>query len=123
MTVFDGFANELIFFPPSEANPFANLWNSQANNAPQTNENPFAFNSMSMPIHTMPPMSFPPMPPMIFTPPPTIPSNLDQLTDEELHQLEGNERENITERLKVWTAKMPFQSSIHNVNWACSYNY
>lgn len=41
------------------------------------------------------------MPPMIFTPPPTIPANLEQLSEEELRALEGNERHHVEERLKV----------------------
>lgn len=95
------FCDLLLIFHLIEPNPFANLWNSQANNAPQLGENPFAFNPMSMPMNNMPPFPFPPMPPMIFTPPPTIPANLDQLTDDELLALEGHERNNVTERLKV----------------------
>lgn len=93
----------IIFVSHFKANTFANLWNAQANVASQINENAFAFNPMTMPMHTMPSFALPPMPPMIFTPPPTIPPNLDQLTDEELRQLEGNERVNIAERLKVWS--------------------
>lgn len=58
-------------------------------------------------MNGMPPFAFPPMPPMIFTPPPTIPANLDQLTDEELHALEGNERQHVEERLKVCTNGEP----------------
>lgn len=90
-----------FFISSLEPNPFANLWNSQANAVPQLNDHTFAFSPMSMPMNAMPPLAFPPMPPMIFTPPPTIPANLDQLTEEELRALEGNERQHVEERLKV----------------------
>lgn len=45
----------------------------------------------------------PPMgiPPFAFTPPPVMPSNLDHLSDEELRLLEGTERRNVEERIKV----------------------
>lgn len=43
----------------------------------------------------------PPIPAFAFAPPPTIPANLEQLSDEELRLLEGNERRNVEERIKV----------------------
>lgn len=43
----------------------------------------------------------PPMPAFMFSPPPTAPAGLDQLSDEELRLLEGNERRNVEERIKV----------------------
>jgi len=48
------------------------------------------------------PFILPPFPFMApFAPPPPIPTNLDALSDEELHALEGNERRHIEERLKL----------------------
>lgn len=53
----------------------------------------------------------PPIPPFLFptipfvapysVPPPPPPPNLDRLTDEELRALEGHERKNVEERIKV----------------------
>lgn len=57
--------------------------------------NPFA----SMPMNPIPP---PPIPAFAFQPPPTVPTNLEQLSDEELRALEGNERRNVEERIKVF---------------------
>lgn len=59
----------------------------------------FPFNGFAgMPLNPIPP---PPMPISAFQPPPIIPPNLDQLSDEELRTLEGNERRNVEERIKV----------------------
>lgn len=49
----------------------------------------------------MGPIPPPPIPSFAFTPPPTLPTNLSQLSDEELQLLEGNERRNVEERIKV----------------------
>lgn len=49
----------------------------------------------------MNPIPPPPIPPFAFTPPPTVPANLEQLSDDELRLLEGNERRNVEERIKV----------------------
>lgn len=55
---------------------------------------PFSFNSFMMPP--------PPQPPaFMFPSPPNMPANLDQLSDEELQLLEGTERRNVEERIKV----------------------
>lgn len=52
-----------------------------------------------------PPFFLPSMPfmtpPAYTIPPPPIPSNLEQLTDEELRAMEGNQRRHIIERLKL----------------------
>lgn len=84
----------------SDPNPFANLFNAQAN-VPQFAENSFAFNPLTTPPMPINPLLSPPIPAFAFTPPPTIPTNLDQLSDEELRLLEGTERQNVEERIKV----------------------
>lgn len=81
-------------------NPFATLLTGQANiNAPMM-PGQFPFNPFMFP--TMPPP--PPIPPaaaFTFPPPPIMPNALDQLSEEELRLLEGNERRNVEERIKV----------------------
>lgn len=55
-------------------------------------------------IPTIPPFLFPTIPPFVApysVPPPPPPPNLDRLTDEELRALEGHERKNVEERIKV----------------------
>lgn len=49
----------------------------------------------------MNPIPPPPIPPFAFAPPPVVPTNLEHLSDEELRLLEGNERRNVEERIKV----------------------
>lgn len=76
------------------------MMNAQMPNlgAPLTGNPLFPFNPFaSMPMNPIPP----PIPSFAFQQPPTIPPNLDQLTDEELRSLEGNERRNVEERIKV----------------------
>lgn len=71
-------------------------------NSPLTG-NSFQFGAIP-PMPIFPPVSMnlpPPIPSFAFTPPPTIPSNLDELSEEELRALEGNERRNVEERIKV----------------------
>lgn len=85
----------------SDPNPFANILNTSANANAQLPMNPFhfQFNPLtSIPMNPIPP---PPIPPFAFTPPPNVPHNLDQLSDEELRILEGNERRSVEERIKV----------------------
>lgn len=53
---------------------------------------------MMPPFGQMPPM---PPPPPFLVPPPPIPENLAVLSDEELRLLEGTERRNVEERLKL----------------------
>lgn len=88
------------FLMNSDPNPFANLFNAPAN-VPQFAENSFAFNPLTTPPMPINPLLSPPIPAFAFTPPPTIPTNLDQLSEEELRLLEGNERQNVEERIKV----------------------
>lgn len=88
----------------AQPNPFFNLLNQtmQPNATPSTSATtspaPQAF-----PAAMPPPFFFPTMPFMApYTiPPPPMPQNLDQLTDEELRALEGNERKHVEERLKL----------------------
>lgn len=81
----------------TDTNPFANILNTQPNNP--FSANPIQFNPFaSVPMSPIPP---PPMPAFAFTPPPGMPTNLAQLSDEELRLLEGNERRNVEERIKV----------------------
>lgn len=85
----------------SEPNPFGNVLNNASNVNAAFAGNPinigFPFNAFAgMPMN--PP---PPMPAFAFQQPPAIPPNLDQLSDEELRTLEGNERRNVEERIKV----------------------
>lgn len=83
----------------SDPNPFANILNAQSSANNQFPANPFQFNPFAtLPMNPIPP---PPIPPFAFTPPPTVPANLEQLSDEELRLLEGNERRNVEERIKV----------------------
>ncbi|XP_055309629.1 E3 ubiquitin-protein ligase HRD1 [Sitodiplosis mosellana] len=85
-------------------NPFANILNAQSNVNNPFSANPFSTNPLqfnpfaSVPMNPIPP---PPIPAFAFTPPPTIPTNLEQLSDEELRLLEGNERRNVEERIKL----------------------
>lgn len=66
----------------------------------------FPFNGFAgMPLNPIPP---PPMPISAFQPPPIIPPNLDQLSDEELRTLEGNERRNVEERIKVCMTNLEY---------------
>lgn len=64
-----------------------------------------------MPMNPIPP---PPIPPFAFTPPPTMPTNLEQLSDEELRLLEGNERRNVEERIKVCIGELILINKIYN---------
>lgn len=85
-----------------DPNPFANILNpSTGGNAqlPLLNPLHFQFNPLAtMPMNPIPPPS---IPPFAFTPPPSVPPNLEQLSDEELRILEGNERRSVEERIKV----------------------
>lgn len=72
--------------------------NAQSNTNNPFSANPLQFNPFA-PMNPMPPP--PPIPAFAFTPPPTMPTNLDGLSDEELRLLEGNERRNVEERIKV----------------------
>lgn len=112
-----------------DANPFANLLNAQPNvNAPFSgNAMPFgAFPSMPL----FPPMSMnaipPPIPTFAFNPPPTVPTNLSELSEEELRALEGNERQNVEERIKVGDKLFSFVKLcllmliFANVRFSCS---
>lgn len=96
------FINQLFLFR-IDPNPFANILNAQAASNNPFTTNPFTANPFnpfaSVPMAPMPPP--PPIPPFALTPPPTMPANLDQLSDEELRLLEGNERRNVEERIKV----------------------
>lgn len=85
----------------AQQNPFANILNSQFNANNPFPANPFQFNNAfgSVPMNPLPPP--PPIPAFAFAPPPTIPANLEQLSDEELRLLEGNERRNVEERIKL----------------------
>lgn len=80
----------------ADPNPFANILNAQSGS-----NNPFAANPLPFNAFPMNPIPPPPIPAFAFTPPPTMPTNLDQLSDEELRLLEGNERRNVEERIKV----------------------
>lgn len=76
----------------------------------------FPFNGFTgMPMNPIPP---PPMPVFAFQPPPAIPPNLDQLSDEELRTLEGNERRNVEERIKVCfiLLKQSVRTEMRNLN-------
>lgn len=86
-------------------NPFANLFNqpTPVNVQMPLGGNPLPFNPFMMPPYgfvTPPP---PPPPPMFFPQPPVPPPSFNHLSDEELHLLEGTERRNVEERIKVCT--------------------
>ncbi|XP_031634909.1 E3 ubiquitin-protein ligase HRD1 [Contarinia nasturtii] len=84
-------------------NPFANILNAQSNTGNPFAVSPFTANPLQFnPFASVPPIPPPPpIPAFALTPPPTMPTNLDQLTDEELRLLEGNERKNVEERIKL----------------------
>lgn len=63
-----------------------------------------------MPTPFMMPPPFPFIAPYA-VPPPPMPPDLTNFTDEELNALEGNERKNIEERLKVRTASCIFRKN------------
>lgn len=60
----------------------------------------FSFNPYLLPTVVPPP---PPIPPtdFFFPPPPNVPDDLSELSIEELHALEGTERRNVEQRIKV----------------------
>lgn len=83
-------------------NPFANLFNPQQNNNTNVQTifgSNFSFNPYLFPS-VIPP---PPIPPtdFFFPPLPNIPDGLGELSVEELYALEGTERRNVEERIKV----------------------
>lgn len=91
-------------------NPFLNLLAQTAaasnNPMPSTSSNatPSQTTSNTAIINPpIPPFLFPTIPFMApySVPPPPVPPNLDRLTDEELRALEGHERKNVEERIKV----------------------
>lgn len=98
--------------PMIPPNPFLNLLNQAAlnnmnNQQPQTSTGAAFIPSVgtsaqpqtNFPMH--PPLLLPPFMTPFNIPPPPMPQNLDQLSDEELRALEGNERSHIQERLKL----------------------
>lgn len=110
--MFDIFIHFISFCSLSIAdpNPFANILNSSANANAQLPLLNFQFNPLAtIPMNPIPP---PPIPPFAFTPPPQIPQNLEQLTDEELRILEGNERRSVEERIKVCIKILAFFTSL-----------
>lgn len=87
-------------------NPFVNLLNQQAPNMhiplggatlPQASP----FNAFMMPPFGFMPGPPPPPPAFLFQAPPVPPPSFDHLTDEQLQLLEGTERRNVEERIKV----------------------
>ncbi|XP_063707494.1 E3 ubiquitin-protein ligase HRD1 [Culicoides brevitarsis] len=99
-----GAANNNNVIPPNPflnfmgaAPPFMNLMgNPPPANAPNTN-------STAVPLVPGSPLILPPFPCITpyAVPPPPMPPNLDTLTDDELRLLEGNERRNVEERIKL----------------------
>lgn len=87
-------ANNNNGIPP---NPFMNLMGATPTAAGLQN------NSTAVPLVPGSPLILPPFPfitPYV-VPPPPMPPNLDALSDEELRLLEGNERRNVEERIKL----------------------
>lgn len=87
-------ANNNNVIPP---NPFMNLMGATPTNAGLQN------NSTAVPLVPGSPLILPPFPFITpyAVPPPPMPPNLDALSDEELRLLEGNERRNVEERIKL----------------------
>lgn len=100
--------------PNAVQNQFFNMFNQGGLNqpppvAPDSTSATTASTTSTIP--TLQPTAIPPpfflpsmpfmTPPAYTIPPPPIPANLDQLTDEELRAMEGNERRHIVERLKL----------------------
>lgn len=112
---------KLNVFSIAVENMFANIFNQAALNpgpqipvTPNPAGNPQAATSTTSNTPNQVPMSQPfpfgmgaPVPPPFpfmapFTiPPPPMPPNLSTLSDEELRALEGNERQNVENRIKV----------------------
>lgn len=96
----------VFFWFCSDANPLANILNTESNANNLFSTNPFSANSLQfLPFASIPDAmdSIPqtPIPAFAFITPPIVATNLEQFSEQELRLLEGNERHNTEERIKV----------------------